>query len=479
MNVGIRLGPLLLPILFTAVRGQNVVTVRVGHGDTSYTPSTISAATNDTLRFIFPSTFLSIVQTTFEQPCIPLQGGFNSTLGRHESGSSGPQQTWDLHIAGDDKPLWFHYHDTLQSQRCTEGTVGVINPPSTVMYAEFQNVVKRNTGASPSPAVRSLPSSLCPTTLPSNKSDRRVIVGGAVGGTLGSLFIIVLLLIAFWYHKRRMRKIRDAEFFDYRVGPNGQHPIEAFIAATTVRRNSGRRPPSEVIETAERSLAGYDTRIYQRISSSSIPIASTSNGTASLPTAPLSTAPLSTAPLPTTKSPLSRPYSPPKKSNPKSRHRHSHSHPEPTIAPDPDMVPPDPFANLGRPVSADRALESHQRVRRQGSQRRRQRLSFPEPHVQPTIQEQNAGQLDMELIAREVVALILSNSRLQIPPQTDFSSALLLQPLSVSGHGLALSGAARQDVSGSTSQDHGSTGTRNSPAPPPESQQKNSTTRHT
>ncbi|KAK2460414.1 hypothetical protein APHAL10511_007579 [Amanita phalloides] len=136
-----------------------IITVTVGPDGNEFHPSQISAPSNTTLRFLLPSSFFSIVQSTFDQPCTPLPGGFNSGFC---SGNLNPS-VLDWTIQDSTQPIWFFYQNALQPTPCDEDIVGVINSPSTSQYMEFRQIAKNaNPHQSHSAHLLWLPA--CPTS---------------------------------------------------------------------------------------------------------------------------------------------------------------------------------------------------------------------------------------------------------------------------------------------------------------------------
>ncbi|KAJ7869923.1 hypothetical protein B0H14DRAFT_3440402 [Mycena olivaceomarginata] len=109
------------------VSAQQVMRVQVGGnpgspgGVTVFTPSQITAKNNDIISFQFsgvPGNH-SVTQSSFGNPCEPLDKGFDSGwVSVPQNLSSVPE--WNLTITNDAAPIWFFPH-------CNLGMVGVIN----------------------------------------------------------------------------------------------------------------------------------------------------------------------------------------------------------------------------------------------------------------------------------------------------------------------------------------------------------------
>ncbi|KAJ3509640.1 hypothetical protein NLJ89_g5112 [Agrocybe chaxingu] len=260
-----------------AVNGQTTHTVTVGVAGSFFDPPTLSAGLNDTVTFVFGGDVHTVTQSTFQNPCSPLPGGFNSGLaGRGISNGLAP--TWDLRITDILRPIWFLCEATRPSSHCAAGMVGSINPPNQTMYNRFVSAAKQvsahllcrshrpgrfatNAPAVPTTSVPFTPSqapSATPvstetslsTALPTTNASASVstrnlgaIVGGAVGGILALLLIAAGL--CWLYQVRRYsngnnhrRNLESPEPFDTRE--HGRNTLY-FRSA-----NSPIRSPSEV-----------------------------------------------------------------------------------------------------------------------------------------------------------------------------------------------------------------------------------------
>ncbi|CAA7263952.1 unnamed protein product [Cyclocybe aegerita] len=260
------------------VNGQTTHTITVGVAGSFFDPPTLSAGLNDTVTFIFGGDVHTVTQSTFENPCLPLPGGFNSGLaGRGISNGSAP--TWDLRITDILRPIWFFCEATRPSSHCAAGMVGSINPPNQTMYNRFVSAAKQVSGTpaptfsvaltgqgafatrapavpttsvpfTPSQAPSATPvstetslSTAVPTTNASTSVSTRnlgAIVGGAVGG------ILALLLVAaglYWLYQVR-------RYSNHNRGPESPEPFDTREhSRNTLYFRSAKSPirsPSEV-----------------------------------------------------------------------------------------------------------------------------------------------------------------------------------------------------------------------------------------
>jgi len=139
------------------VSAQNqTVTVQVGAetstsgGVYQFIPSSITAKNNSVITFTFsgiPGNH-SVTQSTFDSPCQPMSGGFDSgwveILVNHSSGIL-PQ--WNLTITNDATPIWFYCKQLIPLQHCTQGMVGGINiQPGANSFSAFQQKAQAASG---------------------------------------------------------------------------------------------------------------------------------------------------------------------------------------------------------------------------------------------------------------------------------------------------------------------------------------------
>ncbi|KAF2740816.1 hypothetical protein EJ04DRAFT_424239 [Polyplosphaeria fusca] len=118
----------------------NTHVVQVGgpNGSTEFLPNNVKAMPGDLVQFQFNVKNHSVVQSTFDQPCIPIQNvmanktdaffsGFmlsNHTFG---SPSTAGVLTYTVRVM-DEKPIWFY---CSQAKHCQSGMVGAINAAET------------------------------------------------------------------------------------------------------------------------------------------------------------------------------------------------------------------------------------------------------------------------------------------------------------------------------------------------------------
>ncbi|KAG7087623.1 hypothetical protein E1B28_013571 [Marasmius oreades] len=124
---------LLLLTLYASHVSATVFTVGVGKDETTgqkgvgFDPSVIVPSKSDQIVFEFRSGSHSVVQSTFEQPCTPKEGGFNT-------GVKSVADNLDVDAPGlptttlavtDSQPLWFF---DQAGGTCNQGGVLAVNP---------------------------------------------------------------------------------------------------------------------------------------------------------------------------------------------------------------------------------------------------------------------------------------------------------------------------------------------------------------
>lgn len=231
---------LVLSGLAVGTWGQ-LIQVAVGVQGSFYNPGTVTADLNDIVTFIFGGAAHDVTQSTFENPCVPLPGGFSSGISGRGTNFSEPSPIWNLQITNASEPLWFFCAATVPTSHCASGMVGAINPPSQEMYSSFIVAAKATNptsttavsfvgtgqGAfatnSPIPSsISLLPTTTIPTpttadgptaavsqSTSSNHSNLGAIIGGAIGGSVAlAAFIIIIILL----RRSSQRHPRGREF---------------------------------------------------------------------------------------------------------------------------------------------------------------------------------------------------------------------------------------------------------------------------
>lgn len=92
--------------------------VLVGDSGRSFTPDNVNAAVGDTVEFHFVSNGHSVAQSSFDEPCRPLDdNAFFSGRIRN--------QIFSVEVTSED-PIWFY---CAEGNHCRQGMVGAVNAP--------------------------------------------------------------------------------------------------------------------------------------------------------------------------------------------------------------------------------------------------------------------------------------------------------------------------------------------------------------
>ncbi|KAF8490602.1 hypothetical protein JB92DRAFT_3008425 [Gautieria morchelliformis] len=121
---------LALPLLAATVSNAYYDhTVVVGGRDLlAYTPSSIKAQVGDTITFQFREKNHTVTQASFESPCSPLSGGFNSGFRPVPPGTQSGLPTYTITV-NDTKPIWAYCAQTGPPAHCPQGMVFAANAP--------------------------------------------------------------------------------------------------------------------------------------------------------------------------------------------------------------------------------------------------------------------------------------------------------------------------------------------------------------
>ncbi|KAH8929850.1 hypothetical protein BT69DRAFT_1235527 [Atractiella rhizophila] len=93
-----------------------------------YTPEVTYAEVGDRVFFKFLTKNHTVTASSFDVPCSPLYGSFNSGFQPSQLGNGSMTGPGFVVEVWDKKPIWFHCE---QGNHCEEnGMVGAINPPS-------------------------------------------------------------------------------------------------------------------------------------------------------------------------------------------------------------------------------------------------------------------------------------------------------------------------------------------------------------
>jgi plastocyanin len=109
----------------------HVIKVSNKNGDLKFEPNNLQAEAGHVVQFQFWPKNHSVVQSTFDQPCVPINN-VNSSIAGFFSGfmpiqaDATTRPTYTI-VVNDTKPIWYY---CSQGEHCQAGMVGVINPPA-------------------------------------------------------------------------------------------------------------------------------------------------------------------------------------------------------------------------------------------------------------------------------------------------------------------------------------------------------------
>ncbi|KAG6917641.1 hypothetical protein DXG01_001748 [Tephrocybe rancida] len=122
----------ILPVTFAATFDVSVGAA----GNFKYDPQFVTAAPGDIVNFVFHPKNHTVTQSSFDQPCVPLAGGFDSGF-KPVAAEGGGLPNWQYTVV-DTNPVWVHCE---QKGHCGQGMVFAVNPPaepSPKSFAAFQ-----------------------------------------------------------------------------------------------------------------------------------------------------------------------------------------------------------------------------------------------------------------------------------------------------------------------------------------------------
>ncbi|KAK7441833.1 hypothetical protein VKT23_016494 [Stygiomarasmius scandens] len=249
---------------------STTITVIVGQTGSFYDPPRVDAAVNDTIQFVFVGPSHGVVQASFDNPCVPLSGGFSSGLaGRGQNpGTDTPTPLWNLTVTNASQPIWFYCPATRPSPHCAQGMVGAINSPSQDMYNQFKvaaqatlnnetfpvSVVDSGQGAFATAAPSAISSAINATTTSSsstsmptqtNGNDTANVspnhTGAIAGGATAAGVVVILGALLIFYLLRRNRRPRQTSLTFGYPSPPQTGASEAF---SIMKQHEPTTPPS-------------------------------------------------------------------------------------------------------------------------------------------------------------------------------------------------------------------------------------------
>ncbi|KAF7344960.1 hypothetical protein MVEN_01658700 [Mycena venus] len=193
-------GVLCLLILFLhEVLAQTTHVVNVGVEGSFYSPPTVSAGLNDTVMFVFGGDAHTVTQSSFESPCVRLDGGFDSGFNGRGPDFSQPPSVWTLRITNVSETIWYFCEASIPTSHCESGMVGAINPPSIPVYQQFVSAAKLVTST---PKRRQHP----PVASGGSSNSHLSLIAGCA--TAGGIIILILIVLTV-FHCRRWRAYQN------------------------------------------------------------------------------------------------------------------------------------------------------------------------------------------------------------------------------------------------------------------------------
>ncbi|KAF2641893.1 hypothetical protein P280DRAFT_489265 [Massarina eburnea CBS 473.64] len=113
----------------------HVIQVGGANGSLTFSPDNVKAAVGDLVQFQFNPKNHSVVQSSFDQPCVPIQNVmknmttafFSGYMPTNASAAAKQTLTYTIRVM-DAKPVWFY---CSQAKHCQGGMVGAINAAET------------------------------------------------------------------------------------------------------------------------------------------------------------------------------------------------------------------------------------------------------------------------------------------------------------------------------------------------------------
>ncbi|KAL2887708.1 Extracellular serine-rich protein [Ceratocystis lukuohia] len=132
---------LIIAALIAAAVGEATIHV-IKVTDRGFVPKVLEAGDGDIIEFQFVKGIHSVIQSSYENPCSLLPGGFASGLMLTPMERTVNSRVFQVPVTSNE-PIWF-YNGSLK--RCHEdGHVGVVNPPASNSHQSFRESALRQT----------------------------------------------------------------------------------------------------------------------------------------------------------------------------------------------------------------------------------------------------------------------------------------------------------------------------------------------
>jgi plastocyanin len=126
--------------------GKATHTVYVGGDKLVYSPEEIWAKAGDKVWFMFLKKNHTVTQSTFDKPCVKMQGGedsgFMPSQASMQDMSSAPK--WE-YVVKDEKPTWWYCKQKV-GMHCGKGMAFAINPTKEKTFDMFKNMAMQQNG---------------------------------------------------------------------------------------------------------------------------------------------------------------------------------------------------------------------------------------------------------------------------------------------------------------------------------------------
>ncbi|KAL8725815.1 MAG: hypothetical protein Q9181_006270, partial [Wetmoreana brouardii] len=110
-----------------------------------FSPNTIMAAPGDMVHFTFMSTNHTLTQSTFDKPCVKMQGGADSGFLANPNNTVSPPPTFMFQVK-DTKPAWFYCKQKKPANHCGKGMTFSINPTAEKTQNVFMQMAMQQNG---------------------------------------------------------------------------------------------------------------------------------------------------------------------------------------------------------------------------------------------------------------------------------------------------------------------------------------------
>jgi len=195
---------------FATVVFAETFQVQVGSNGLNFNPTTVTAASGDTIEFVFMPKNHTVTQSTFAAPCTAMSSGIDS--GYMPVAANATQVPSMTVTVNDTAPLWFYCKQSGYGplflfcaffwltmsyySHCGQGMVFAVNPTADKTFEAFQAAAKGGSSSSPTSSTGSTGtgSGSSATSSPS-PTNGAVAVGVRSGGILALVGLVAGVLL--------------------------------------------------------------------------------------------------------------------------------------------------------------------------------------------------------------------------------------------------------------------------------------------